>query len=172
MSLHSDTFFWFRANQSLLFLLNANFIVISLTRPVLEPTKNALEASTLTITPPIRFWEIYEWILRIYDWVYGSNIEGIYKNGGVFKLQRPHCKQYYLRLASVPPPQTHSKHPLSQPQSTFQWHHRSQFYLRLNYVSSTHHPPPPPPEKNYSHNNTTAIDDLLFFLHHKLRTNI
>ena len=46
MSLHSDTLFWFRANQSLLFLLNAaclaekqqiyNFIV--LTRPGLEPT--------------------------------------------------------------------------------------------------------------------------------------
>jgi hypothetical protein len=46
MSLHSDTLFWFRANQSLLFLLNAysreatntNFIVFGLTRPGLEPT--------------------------------------------------------------------------------------------------------------------------------------
>jgi hypothetical protein len=48
MSLHSDTLFWFRANQSLLFLLNAaclaekqqiyNFIVFVLTRPGLEPT--------------------------------------------------------------------------------------------------------------------------------------
>jgi hypothetical protein len=46
MSLHSDTLFWFRANQSLLFLLNAtfgeaadtNFIVFGLTRPGLETT--------------------------------------------------------------------------------------------------------------------------------------
>jgi hypothetical protein len=48
MSLHSDTLFWFRANQSLLFLLNAaclvekqhiyNLIVFVLTRPGLEPT--------------------------------------------------------------------------------------------------------------------------------------
>ena len=43
MSLHSDTLFWFWANQSLLFLLsreatNTNFIVFGLTRPGLEPT--------------------------------------------------------------------------------------------------------------------------------------
>ena len=43
MSLHSDTLFWFRANQYLLFLLNAaclaeNFIVFGMTRPGLEPT--------------------------------------------------------------------------------------------------------------------------------------
>ena len=48
MSLHSDTLFWFRANQSLFFLLNAAclaekqeipiFIVFGLTRPGLEPT--------------------------------------------------------------------------------------------------------------------------------------
>ena len=44
MSLHSDTLFWFWANQSLLLLLNAgeatdtNFIVFGLTRPGLEPT--------------------------------------------------------------------------------------------------------------------------------------
>ena len=44
MSLHSDTLFWFRANQSLLFLrmfreeaTNTNFIVFGLTRPGLEP---------------------------------------------------------------------------------------------------------------------------------------
>ena len=46
MSLHSDTLFWFRANQYLLFLLNAaclaekqniNFIVFGLTRPRPEP---------------------------------------------------------------------------------------------------------------------------------------
>jgi len=48
MSLRSDTLFWFRADQSLLFLLNAarlaakqqmpNFIVFGFTRPRLEPT--------------------------------------------------------------------------------------------------------------------------------------
>ena len=48
MWLHLDTLFWFRANQSLLFLLNAaclaekqqntNFIVFGLTRPGLETT--------------------------------------------------------------------------------------------------------------------------------------
>jgi hypothetical protein len=47
MSLHSDTLFWFRANQPLLFLLNAAclaekqqipILVFGLTRPGLEPT--------------------------------------------------------------------------------------------------------------------------------------
>jgi hypothetical protein len=47
MSLHSDTLFWFRANQSLFFLLNAAclaekqqipILVFGLTRPGLEPT--------------------------------------------------------------------------------------------------------------------------------------
>jgi hypothetical protein len=48
MSLHSDILFWFRANQSLLFLLNAAclaekqantiFIVFGLTQPGLEST--------------------------------------------------------------------------------------------------------------------------------------
>ena len=47
MSLHSDTLFWFRANQSLVFLLNAAclaekqqipILVFGLTRPGLEPT--------------------------------------------------------------------------------------------------------------------------------------
>ena len=47
MSLHSDTLFWFRANQSLLFLLNAAclaekqqiaILVFGLTRPRLELT--------------------------------------------------------------------------------------------------------------------------------------
>ena len=46
MSLHSDTLFWFRANQSVLFLLNAvlseeathtHLIVFGMTRPGLEP---------------------------------------------------------------------------------------------------------------------------------------
>ena len=47
MLLHSDTLFWFRANQSLLFLLNAACLaekqqipisVFGFTRPGLEPT--------------------------------------------------------------------------------------------------------------------------------------
>jgi hypothetical protein len=43
MSLHSDTLFWFRANQTFLFLLNAaclveKQIVFGLTRVGLEPT--------------------------------------------------------------------------------------------------------------------------------------
>jgi hypothetical protein len=56
MAPHSDTLSWFRADQSLLFLLNAAclpekqqisiYIVFGST---------ALEASTLTITPPMRF---------------------------------------------------------------------------------------------------------------------
>jgi hypothetical protein len=33
-----------------------------------------------------------------------------------------------------PPPQTHTKHPLYQ---TIQRHHRSQYYLRLNYLLPT-----------------------------------
>ena len=41
MSFHTYTLFWFRANQSLLFLLNAatntKFIVVGLTQPELEP---------------------------------------------------------------------------------------------------------------------------------------
>ena len=42
MLLHSDTLFWFRADQSLLFLLNAVCLaekqqIVGLTRPGLEP---------------------------------------------------------------------------------------------------------------------------------------
>jgi hypothetical protein len=56
MSLHLDTLFWFRANQSLLFFFSAACLpekqqipisVFGLTRPGLE--------LTLTITPPMRF---------------------------------------------------------------------------------------------------------------------
>ena len=55
---------WFRANQSLFFLLyaacfsgeatNTNFIVLDVTRSWCEPTTYSLEASTLTLTPPMR----------------------------------------------------------------------------------------------------------------------
>ena len=61
MLLHSDTLFWFRANPSLLFLLNAAclaekqqipILVFGLTWPGFEPTiLTALEASTRIITP-------------------------------------------------------------------------------------------------------------------------
>jgi hypothetical protein len=59
MSLHLDTLFWFRANQSLLFLLNDAFLVEKQQIPILHsfvwpdlgsyPQSIALEASTLTI---------------------------------------------------------------------------------------------------------------------------
>jgi hypothetical protein len=62
---HSDTLFWFRANQSLLLLLNAVClaekqqisILKSLVWPDLgsNPRFNALETSTLTITPLMQF---------------------------------------------------------------------------------------------------------------------
>ena len=65
MSLHSDTLFWFRANQSLLFLFNAAFLAEKQQIPILYsfvwqdrgsyPQYIALEANTLTITLPMRF---------------------------------------------------------------------------------------------------------------------
>ena len=66
MSLHSDTLFWFRDNQSLLFPLNAACIADKQQIPILlssvwpdrgsNPRSTALDASTQTITTPIR-WE-------------------------------------------------------------------------------------------------------------------
>ena len=65
MSLHSDTLFWFLANQSLLFLLNAAFLAEKQQTSILYsfvwqdrssyPQSIALEASTLTITLPMQF---------------------------------------------------------------------------------------------------------------------
>ena len=65
MSLHSDTLFWFRANQSLLFLLNDAFLAEKQQIPIVYsfvwqdrgsyPQYIALEASTLTITLLMRF---------------------------------------------------------------------------------------------------------------------
>jgi hypothetical protein len=67
MSLHWVTLFWFWANQSLLLLLNAAClaekqqisILQSLVRPDLgsNPRSTSLEASMLTITPPM--WLIH-----------------------------------------------------------------------------------------------------------------
>jgi len=45
----------------------------------------------------------YIFVFLIYVWVYDSHIEGIYKNGGVFKVKRNHRKQFYLRLTYLPP---------------------------------------------------------------------
>jgi hypothetical protein len=63
MSLHSDTLFWFQANQSLLFLLNAAFLAEKQQIPIVYsfvwqdrssyPQFITLEASTLTITLPM-----------------------------------------------------------------------------------------------------------------------
>jgi hypothetical protein len=61
ISLHSDTLFWFRANQSLPFLVNDAYLAEKQQMPILEslvwpyrgssPRPTTLEASTLTITP-------------------------------------------------------------------------------------------------------------------------
>ena len=65
LSLHSDTLFWFRANKSLLFLLNAVCLAEKQQIPILYslvwpdrgsiPWSTALEVSTLAIKPPMWF---------------------------------------------------------------------------------------------------------------------
>ena len=66
MSPHSDPLSWFRANQSLLFLLSSVCLAEKLQIQILEslvwpdrgsnPQSAALEESTLTNTPPMRFY--------------------------------------------------------------------------------------------------------------------
>ena len=70
---HSDTLSWFQANQSLLFLLNAVCLVEKKQIPNLKslvwpdlvsnPPLNALEASKLTITPPILLTKMEDRVL-------------------------------------------------------------------------------------------------------------
>jgi hypothetical protein len=85
MSLHSDTLFWFRANQSLLFLLNAacvlngeatntNFIVFGLTRRGLDPTiyRTRVEHANHYTTDAVDIY-LEEWNNSIIDYKYVRN---------------------------------------------------------------------------------------------------
>ena len=66
--LHSDTFFRFRADQSLLFLFNAacgeathtNFIVFGLIQPGIEPTGTRIPPFPHLVPPTIMVW-IFVW---------------------------------------------------------------------------------------------------------------
>jgi hypothetical protein len=68
MSLHSDTLYWFHANQSLLFLLNAAWLAekqqIAISQFLFWPDRGSnprstkLEASMQTIMPPMRFFTL------------------------------------------------------------------------------------------------------------------
>ena len=66
MSLHSDTLFWFQANESLLYLLNAACLAEKQQIPILKsvvwpdrgsnPQSTTLEANTLIITEDKSCW--------------------------------------------------------------------------------------------------------------------
>ena len=73
MSLHSDTLFRFRANQSWLFLLNVaccgqathtNLIVFGLPRPGSNPRSTTLDANTLVITPSTQLMIVWQLALN------------------------------------------------------------------------------------------------------------
>ena len=80
MSLHSDTLFWFRANQSLLFLRNAallsveapntNVIVLGLTRPGLEPMiyRTRGEHANHYTTDAVLLVNVTTWIYFVTVW--------------------------------------------------------------------------------------------------------
>jgi hypothetical protein len=77
MSLHSDTLFWFQANQSLLFLLNDGFLAEKQQIPIVYsfvwqdrgsyPQYIALEASTLTITLLMRFPIFINFFINLFN---------------------------------------------------------------------------------------------------------
>ena len=96
MSRHSDTLFWFRANQSLPLLLYARCLAEKQQIPILyflvwpdrgsNTRSTALEANTLTITPPMRFtlnyagsirkqWEILRCVINVYVTTIHKNTE-------------------------------------------------------------------------------------------------
>jgi hypothetical protein len=81
MSFHLDTLFWFRANQSLLFLLNATCLAEKQQIPILKslvcpdpgsnPRSTALEASTLIFTPLMHLLKVrHEWYVLLYMYTY------------------------------------------------------------------------------------------------------
>ena len=73
MSLHSDTLSWFRANQSLLFLLNDACLLekLQILKTLVWPDQDSnsrstvLEASLLTITPSMRLLYIYIYVWKL-----------------------------------------------------------------------------------------------------------